>query len=173
MPDVHDPVTRSRNMAAIKGKNTKPELLIRSGLHKLGYRFRVTRKDLTGKPDIVFGRLHAVIFVHGCFWHGHDCHLFRLPGTRTEFWAGKISANQKRDETVRSALLTDGWRIAIVWECALKGKGRLHLQELLTELTNWLEGAGNLLEIRGRDLPPQESLSMDASKATEPDPTNR
>lgn len=160
-------------MAAIRGKDTKPELLVRSGLHKLGYRFRVNRKDLTGKPDIVLTRLHAVIFVHGCFWHGHSCHLFRLPGTRTEFWATKINANRKRDNAVRSALLSDGWRIATVWECALKGKGRLELQELLTELTTWLEGAESLLAIRGLDLSPDVASSMDTSKATESDATNR
>ena len=160
-------------MAAIRGKDTKPELLIRSGLHRLGYRFRVTRKDLTGKPDIVLSRLDAAIFVHGCFWHGHNCHLFRLPGTRTDFWASKISANQKRDETVRSALLSDGWRIATVWECALKGKARLDLQELLTHLTTWLEDDEGLFEIRGRDLPGAASSSMQAPKATEPNSSHR
>lgn len=160
-------------MAAIRSKDTKPELLIRSGLHRLGYRFRVTRKDLIGKPDIVFSGLHAVIFVNGCFWHGHNCRLFRLPGTRTEFWKTKINTNQKRDNTVRSALLSDGWRVAIVWECALKGKGRLNLQEVLTELTTWLESTESLLEIRARDLSPESVSSMDTSKATEPNPTNR
>ena len=103
MPDVHDPTTRSRNMAAIRGRDTKPELQIRSGLHRLGYRFRVNRKDLPGKPDIVLSRFHAVIFVHGCFWHGHDCHLFRLPETRTEFWAAKIGASVETDPSMSPA----------------------------------------------------------------------
>lgn len=160
-------------MAAIRGRNTKPELLIRSGLHRLGYRFRVNRKDLTGKPDIVLSRFNAVIFVHGCFWHGHDCPMFQLPGTRTDFWATKIGANQMRDETVSSALLSDGWRIATVWECALKGKGRLDLQELLTRLTLWLEGHETLLEIRGRDVQSTVASSMHAPEATQPDPSDR
>lgn len=160
-------------MAAIRGKDTKPELLIRSGLHRLGYRFTVARKDLTGKPDIVLSRLHAVIFVHGCFWHGHDCNLFRLPETRAQFWATKIGANQERDKTVRSALLSDGWRIATVWECALKGKGRFDLRELLTRLTIWLEGAETLLEIRGRDVPVEVISSVHAAEATQPDSSRR
>ncbi|QNE05217.1 very short patch repair endonuclease [Croceicoccus marinus] len=173
MPDVHDPATRSRNMAAIRGRDTKPELLIRSGLHRQGYRFRVNRKDLTGKPDIVLSRFHAVIFVHGCFWHGHDCHLFRLPGTRTEFWAAKIGANQERDKVVGSALLSEGWRIATVWECALKGKSRIELKELLTRLTSWLRGDELLLEIRCQDVKSMRASSMHPPEATEPDPSGR
>ena len=160
-------------MAAIRGTDTKPELLIRSALHRRGYRFTVNRKDLTGKPDVVLSRFHAIIFVHGCFWHGHECQLFRLPGTRTDFWSAKIDANQKRDQTVRSDLLSDGWRIATVWECALKGNARLDLQELLTRLTFWLEGDETLLEIRGQGAREVVHSSMHSPKATEPDPSDR
>lgn len=173
MPDVHDPVTRSRNMAAIRGKDTKPELLVRSGLHRRGYRFRVNRKDLTGKPDIVVSRLHAAIFVHGCFWHGHDCHLFRLPGTRREFWAKKINANRERDDAVRSALLSESWRIATVWECALKGKSRLDLGQLLEQLTVWLEGADLLQDITGRDLRSTVTSSMQSPETAKCNPSDR
>lgn len=149
MPDVHDPATRSRNMAAIRGKNTKPELMIRSGLHQLGYRFRVAQRDLPGKPDLVLKRFRAVIFVNGCFWHGHACELFRLPGTRTEFWAKKIEGNRQRDARHELALTSAGWRQAIVWECALKGKNRLDPEVLFSQLSNWLNGSGNRIEIKG------------------------
>lgn len=160
-------------MAAIRGRDTKPELLIRSGLHRLGYRFRINRKDLPGKPDIVLSRFHAVIFVHGCFWHGHDCPYFRLPGTRTDFWATKIGANQKRDKAVRSALLSEEWRTATVWECALRGKNRIELKELLTRLTSWLEGDELLLEIRGQDVNSVGASSMHPPEAPESDPSGR
>ena len=95
MNDVVDSATRSRMMSGIKGKNTKPELMVRSGLHRLGYRFRLHRKDLPGKPDLVFAKHRAVIFVHGCFWHYHDCHLFKMPSTRREFWETKIGRNRR------------------------------------------------------------------------------
>ena len=136
-------------MAAIRGKNTKPELLIRSGLHGLGYRFRVTQSDLPGKPDIVLKKFRAVIFVNGCFWHGHACELFKLPGTRTAFWEKKIEGNRQRDARHELALTAAGWRQAIVWECALKGKNRLDPEILFSQLSNWLDGSGNRIEIRG------------------------
>ena len=172
MPDVHDAATRSRNMAAIRGKDTRPERLVRSGLHRLGYRFRVNRKDLTGKPDIVLSRFNSVILVHGCFWHGHDCHLFRLPGTRTEFWAAKIAANQDRDKAVRYALLSDGWRVATIWECALKGKARLDQEVLLKAVADWLEGAECQLEIRGRLRSDLGGISMQSPETPQPNPTD-
>ena len=95
-------------MAGIRGSDTKPELAIRSALHRRGFRFRLRRRDLPGKPDLVFPKHSAVIFVHGCFWHGHDCHLFRWPGTREEFWRDKITSNAARDRRQRSALLEAG-----------------------------------------------------------------
>lgn len=127
-------------MAGITGKNTKPEFVIRRGLHALGYRFRLHAKDLPGRPDIVFRSKRAVIFVNGCFWHGHDCHLFRWPGTRQEFWQEKIAGNIARDERTRTALAIAGWRICEIWECALKGKARWPVDEVLERVTLFLEG---------------------------------
>ncbi len=156
-------------MAAIRGRDTKPELVIRSGLHRLGYRFRVNRKDLPGKPDLVLRKFNAVVFVHGCFWHGHDCHLFRLPQTRPKFWANKIGVNRKRDAAAGSALTHEGWRLAVIWECALKGKGRLCQQELFARLTEWLEGPDTGLEIRGQSKLGTAASSVEAPEPAEPD----
>lgn len=140
---------RSRMMSGIRGKNTKPELAIRSALHREGFRFRLHRKDLPGRPDLVFPRHHAVLFVHGCFWHGHDCHLFRWPATRQEFWRGKIEGNIARDKKQRAALLDTGWRIATVWECAMKGRLRLPFPEVVEACVMWLNSDKTLLEIEG------------------------
>ena len=108
-------------MAGIRGRNTRPELVIRKALHARGFRYRLHVAGLPGKPDIVLPRFRAVIFVHGCFWHGHDCPLFRLPATRSEFWEAKISRNRERDREVLGALKTTGWRCLTVWECAIRG----------------------------------------------------
>ena len=136
--DTVSSAVRSRMMAAVKGKNTRPELAIRSALHRRGFRFRLHRKDLPGRPDLVFTGRGAVIFVHGCFWHGHDCHLFKWPKTREEFWREKIIGNQLRDQKNSEALSKEGWRQLIIWECALKGKNRLHSEELFRETVSWL-----------------------------------
>jgi len=118
-------------MAGIRGKNTGPEMLLRRGLHGLGWRYRLHGGKLPGKPDLVFAGRRALVFVNGCFWHGHDCHLFRWPGTRAGFWRDKIAGNIARDLRVRDALLADSWRIAEVWECRLKGREREPLDEVL------------------------------------------
>ena len=123
--DIVSPAVRSRMMAGIRGKNTKPELLLRSELHRLGFRFRLHRQDLPGRPDLVFPKRGAAIFVHGCFWHGHDCHLFRLPKSRTEFWKEKIAGNVARDQRQIAALKEAGWRVGIVWECAMERAHRV------------------------------------------------
>jgi DNA mismatch endonuclease (patch repair protein) len=116
--DVHTSEQRSRNMAAIRDRNTKPEVRVRSLLHSLGYRFRLHRKDLPGKPDIVLPKHRTAIFVHGCFWHCHDCRWGTvMPKTRAEFWANKRSGNVSRDERNKSALQDAGWSVLIVWEC--------------------------------------------------------
>lgn len=118
MSDVHTQEQRSRNMAAIRGKNTKPELRVRSALHAMGYRFRLHRKDLAGKPDIVLAKHRLVLFVHGCFWHCHDCRWGRVvPMTRPEFWAAKRGGNVERDIVNQSALRAQGWTVATIWEC--------------------------------------------------------
>jgi DNA mismatch endonuclease, patch repair protein len=136
--DVHDSDARSRNMRAIRSKNTKPELIIRSLLHAEGFRFRLHRKDLPGNPDLVLPKYKAVILVHGCFWHGHQCHLFKVPRTRQEFWLTKIGANCKRDERDIRTLIGLGWRVMVIWECSLKGKYRLNLATLSSRVTDWL-----------------------------------
>lgn len=137
-------------MSGIRGKNTKPELLIRRGLHARGFRYRLHCKDLPGKPDLCFPKFRAVIFVHGCFWHGHDCHLFKWPSTRPEFWREKIARNRQVDAAAIERLFASGWRVAIVWECSLKGKHRLETQVLIDQVQNWLNHEGSLLELRGK-----------------------
>lgn len=127
-------------MSGIRGKNTKPELLIRKGLHARGFRYRLHSGKVTGKPDLVLPRFNAVIFVHGCFWHSHDCHLFRMPSTRPEFWQAKLERNRQRDDEVRSALRAAGWRILVIWECALKGRTRLDLKAVLDDAAAWITG---------------------------------
>lgn len=126
MADVVSAEVRSRMMAGIRGRNTRPELLLRRELHARGLRFRLHRKDLPGSPDLVFPRYKAVVFVHGCFWHRHDdCRYASTPATRTEFWQKKFAANVARDRKVEDDLTTLGWRVAVVWECALrKGVGQ-------------------------------------------------
>jgi DNA mismatch endonuclease, patch repair protein len=122
--DVVDPATRSRLMAGIKGKNTKPELVVRRFLHAHGYRFRLHRRDLPGKPDILLPRLKACIFVHGCFWHRHaNCKYAVLPKTRIDFWTKKLESNVARDLKVMKELSDKGWHVITVWECELKNPG--------------------------------------------------
>lgn len=135
-------------MAGIRGKDTKPEMLIRRGLHALGFRYRLHGRKLAGKPDLVLARFAAVIFVHGCFWHGHDCPLFRLPGTGQDFWQKKIATNQANDAKASDTLQASGWRVATVWECALRGKNRKPLGDVLAELATWLRGETKTLTIR-------------------------
>ena len=118
-------------MNRIKAKDTKPELLVRHGLHRRGLRYRLHVADIPGKPDLVFAKYRAVVMVHGCFWHGHRCSLFRWPKTRAEFWKDKITRNAERDREVLIALRADGWRALVVWECALKGKYRRRLSAVL------------------------------------------
>ncbi len=140
MADVHTPEARSRNMQAISSRDTKPEVHLRRLLHARGFRFRLHVKTLPGKPDVVFPKLHAVIQIHGCFWHGHDCYLFKWPKSRREFWESKINANRSRDERANQSLRELGWRILIVWECALKGRLRQPEDTLIGEIELWLRG---------------------------------
>jgi DNA mismatch endonuclease (patch repair protein) len=107
-------------MAGIRSKNTKPEMVVRRFLHGQGYRYRLHRKDLPGTPDLVLPKYQAVIFVHGCFWHGHDCRYYRLPKTRTAFWAEKIAGNRSRDEKNQRLLEAEGWRVIVVRECEIR-----------------------------------------------------
>src|SRR5690606_25791969 len=116
LPDIFTPEVRSRMMAGIRSTDTKPELMLRKGLHALGWRYRLHARGLPGKPDLVFPARRAVIFANGCFWHGHDCHLFKWPRSREEFWRAKIAGNIVRDLRNRDQLVAAGWRVADVWE---------------------------------------------------------
>lgn len=137
-------------MSGIRGKNTKPELLIRKALHARGFRYRL-HCDLPGKPDICLPKHRAVIFVHGCFWHGHDCHLFKWPKTRPEFWQAKIARNREVDRLAEERLLADGWRVATVWECAIKGRTRTPtLDALISLLEPWIVSNGRTIELSGQ-----------------------
>jgi DNA mismatch endonuclease (patch repair protein) len=131
LADVHDKATRSRNMAAIKAKDTKPELIVRRGLHARGLRFRLHRRDLPGRPDIVFPSRRIVLFVHGCFWHAHEgCHYFKVPETDHDRWREKLEGNRARDERDQATLKALGWRVLVVWECELRGDVSKQLDEL-------------------------------------------
>ena len=136
-------------MAAIRGSHTKPELLIRKALHAAGLRYRLHVKDLPGKPDLVFPRHRAVVFAHGCFWHQHDCHLFKWPATRQDFWREKIGRNVINDERAVQALLGMGWRVATIWECALKGRTRPDFDHAMQQLAGWIESDEQTITIRG------------------------
>ncbi|WP_298839568.1 very short patch repair endonuclease [uncultured Roseobacter sp.] len=149
MADVHSRAVRSKNMSRIRGQNTQPEMIVRRGLHAAGFRFRLHDRKLPGRPDIVLRRYNAVIFVHGCFWHGHDCALFRWPATRPDFWRDKIGGNRARDTRRTADLLNAGWRVATVWECALKGRGRLPGEEVTGKLATWLHSTSDRLDLRG------------------------
>ena len=120
-------------MSRIRSKDTKPEMLMRHGLHRRGLRYRLHAAGIPGKPDMVFPKHLAVVFVHGCFWHGHRCSLFKWPKTRATFWKTKINRNMERDREVRAALKTAEWRVIVIWECALRGKYRRALPDVLSD----------------------------------------
>lgn len=147
MTDVVDSKTRSRMMAGIKSKNTRPEILVRSALHRRAFRFKLHDKALPGKPDLVFPKYKAVINVHGCFWHGHDCKFFKVPSTRTDFWLAKINSNKSRDSFHKAALLKQGWRVLTIWECALRSKKPDNLQSAIDHISTWLICPSSTLEI--------------------------
>jgi len=130
--------TRSRMMASIRSKNTQPELTVRHALHALGIRYRLHSKRLSGKPDLVLRRFHAVILVHGCFWHGHRCRFFRLPSSRRGFWRTKINSNRLRDRRTEQALQLAGWRTMTVWECAVREATPADVRRLARRIEHWL-----------------------------------
>lgn len=149
MADVVDAETRSRMMAGIRSKNTRPEIIVRKSLHHRGYRYRLHSRALPGKPDIIFASRRAVIMVHGCFWHGHSCHLFKWPSTRQDFWRTKVLRNRGKDLETEKALESMGWRTLVVWECALKGRERKPLQEMVDAISQWLDSGTSNEEIKG------------------------
>lgn len=139
MTDVHSPAVRSKNMRAIRSKNTRPEITVRSLLHAAGFRYRLHVSDLPGKPDLVFPKYRAVIMVKGCFWHGHDCPLFKWPSSNIFFWRNKIKRNQTKDAEALEALKNAGWRVMVIWECALKGKAQMaKLPNTIAHVCYWL-----------------------------------
>nr|WP_250548150.1 very short patch repair endonuclease [Pseudomonas congelans] len=141
--DVVSAETRSRMMAGIRGKNTKPEIAVRGYLHSLGYRYRLHHKNLPGKPDLVLARFKVTIFVHGCFWHCHQgCFYARMPKTREEFWSDKLGKNVLRDERHVEKLISLGWRVIIVWECGVK-----HCFDSISCLSNIISSSDKKVEI--------------------------
>lgn len=136
--DQVDAEKRSAIMRSVRSKNTKPEVALRSALHSLGYRFRLHAKELPGRPDIVFRKAKACIFVHGCFWHRHGCPKTTTPKSNEEFWNSKFEANIFRDAKSVDLLLSTGWRVLVVWECGLSNKGIA--EECMSHVTQWLSG---------------------------------
>ena len=141
MIDTVDKATRSRMMAGIRSKGTRPELIVRRSLHAQGFRFRLHVKELPGKPDLVFPKYNAVIFVNGCFWHGHECEIFKWPSANKKFWRDKIERNAANDAVARRALRRLGWRVMVLWECSLRRSLRTGDSKLVIKAANWLRSA--------------------------------
>jgi DNA mismatch endonuclease, patch repair protein len=147
MADIVTPEVRSRMMSGIRSKNTRPEMTVRRGLHAAGFRFRLHDKSLPGTPDMAFRKWNAIVFIHGCFWHGHGCHLFKWPATRQEFWQAKIGRNQRNDIKHTGELEVAGWRIGIVWECALRGRERMQPDQVVEAIGQWLTSGNPRIEL--------------------------
>ncbi|UAK19600.1 very short patch repair endonuclease [Kluyvera sp. CRP] len=147
MADVHDKATRSKNMRAIGTQNTAIEKRMASLLEQLGLRWRAQDTRLPGRPDFTLDDYRCVIFTHGCFWHQHDCYLFKVPATRTEFWLAKIGANAARDRRDIGLLVEQGWRVLVVWECALRGRQKLSDSALSERLEEWICGGEGSAQI--------------------------
>lgn len=153
MADVLTAQQRKLNMSRIRGKDTKPEMLIRRGLHARGLRYRLHDRSLPGRPDLVFPKHHTAVFIHGCFWHAHGCVLSKLPATRQDFWEAKLSANAARDRKAVEALQADGWHVLIIWECALRGPRRWTEDTVLDRAANFIKFSGlQLLDIAAQPL---------------------
>ena len=164
MVDIVDAETRSRMMAGIKGKNTKPELALRRALHARGFRYRLHTKNVQGRPDLVLPKYRAVVFVHGCFWHRHlGCRYATNPKTRAEFWEVKFAANVARDSAARAALLEAGWRVATIWECALRKPEQVAVAA--DQLSTWLLSETETLELGEREVSPPTGEGEDVSSS--------
>jgi DNA mismatch endonuclease (patch repair protein) len=150
MPDVLSPRQRSYCMSRIRSKNTKPELVIRRALFSLGFRYRLHVRRLPGCPDLVFAKYRAVIFIHGCLWHRHNCHLFQWPRTNPAFWRRKITKNCANDEKNLMQLRAAGWRVMTVWECAIRGRQRKDPVQVSRKIARWLSSGQKQAEIRSR-----------------------
>jgi DNA mismatch endonuclease, patch repair protein len=156
MADVLTPEQRRLNMSRVRGRDTKPEMQIRRGLHSRGLRYRLQVSALPGKPDLVFVKHRTAVFIHGCFWHAHGCALSKLPATRRDFWRKKLEGNVARDQNAISALQAAGWRVLVIWECALRGPNRLNASEAIDLAAGYIRDVhgGALMEIGGRRSPP-------------------
>ena len=164
MVDIVDAETRSRMMAGIKGKNTRPELALRRALHARGFRYRLHSKKAQGRPDLVLPKYRAVVFVHGCFWHRHlGCRYATNPKSRAEFWEVKFAANVARDSAVRAALLEAGWRVATIWECALRKPEQIAVAA--DQLSTWLLSETETLELDEGEVSPPTGEGEDVSSS--------
>ena len=141
MTDVLSPPQRRLNMSRIRSRNTAPEMIIRRGLHARGLRYLLHDRSLPGSPDLVFPKYRTVAFVNGCFWHAHGCELSKLPDTRRDFWREKLQANTERDRRAIDALKRSGWRVLVVWECALRGIARRSVPEILDMSEHFIKSA--------------------------------
>lgn len=151
MTDIVDKATRSRMMAGIQGKDTKPELALRRALHARGFRYRLHARNVVGQPDLVLPKHRAVIFVHGCYWHRHEgCRYSTTPATRPEFWKAKFDANVRRDKQVQEELLQAGWRVATIWECALRKQ--LQIDTVGELVATWLREGLKAIELGEREI---------------------
>lgn len=150
MSDVLSPKQRSYCMSRIRSKDTKPELVIRRSLFSLGFRYRLHQRTLPGCPDLVFSKYRAVIFIHGCLWHRHECHLFQWPRTNSAFWRRKITRNYNNDKKNLMWLGRAGWRVMTVWECALRGKQRKDSAKVTKQIARWLLSSKKRAEVRAR-----------------------
>ncbi|WP_339684962.1 DNA mismatch endonuclease Vsr [Gimesia maris] len=151
MADIVDQKTRSKMMSGIRGKNTKPEIVIRKALFSKGFRYRLHDKKLPGKPDIVLPKYNSVIQINGCFWHGHDCYLFKIPASNTEFWETKIGRNCQNDKKAISELKRMGWRVLTIWECAIRGRNKIGLDKVIDLTSDWIRQEGRSAHnIRGK-----------------------
>ncbi|MFD6319827.1 very short patch repair endonuclease [Methylorubrum thiocyanatum] len=148
-PDPLTPAQRHLNMSRIRSRDTKPELLLRRALHKQGLRYRLHERSLPGTPDIVMRGRRAIILIHGCFWHAHDCPYGVTPASNAAFWSAKLARNSARDAEQLTALQVDGWRIATIWECALRGRARRIPSDVAETIQRWLEGEEPELQVQG------------------------
>ena len=147
--DIVSPEKRSEMMSGIRDRDTKPEMIVRRRLHRLGFRYRLRKRELPGNPDLYLKKYNAVIFVHGCFFHRHLCKKFKWPGTNTEFWKSKLERNAERDREVRDQLSEMGIRWAVVWECQLQGIRNRRIEKTVTTLAEWLKSDEPSIEIGG------------------------
>ena len=160
MADVHNPATRSKNMRAIGTRDTAIEKRLAALLTEAGFSFAVQDATLPGRPDFVLQDYRCIIFTHGCFWHHHDCALFKVPATRTEFWLEKIGKNVVRDKRDISLLVEQGWRVLVVWECALRGKAKLTDNALAERLEEWICGGEGSAQIDTHGITPLDVTSL-------------